>query len=276
MAGHLVAAGYDVLTYDPMPGVSVPGARRAHSVREVGDAADIVLVCVPDAGALRDVVLDEGGLAGAARVRVLVHTGTSGPEVLDELAGRVELQIVDAPITGGVPRARTGDLTTIVAGAAEVVALVRPLLETYSAEVVVISERAGDGQRAKLVNNLLSASNLALACEAFVLGERLGLDPEALLQVVNSGSGQNSATLTKIPDNVLPRRFNRGGRISMLLKDLDAARSEAERVAVPMPLAAAVRSAFAEAIAQDGPDGDSTSVVRHMARAAGLEDVGRE
>lgn len=272
MARHLMDAGYELVVCDVAPVEGLAPARVVDSPRAVGDAAEVVLVCVPDASALRSVVVGVDGLVHSSRARVVVHAGTSGPEVLEELVEAAPaLTLVDAPVTGGVPRARRGTLTSIISGPRDVVAEVRPLVETYSERVVDLGLRPGDAQRAKLVNNILSAANLALASEAVVLGRKMGLDPWALLEVINSGSGQNSATLTKIPDNVLPRQFNRGGRIGMLLKDLDAAGTQARVAEVPMPLAEAVRATFARAIEADGPDGDSTSVVLHMERAAGLD-----
>lgn len=273
MVEHLVASGRPVVVHDRSEeAVTGLAATIARTPTEVAARADVVLTCLPDAAILRDVVTGPDGLLRGDRMAVLVHTGTSGAEVVDELVGLLgDVALVDAPITGGVPRARQGTLTSIVAGADAHVERVRPYLEAFSSKVVQVSTRPGDGQRMKLVNNVLSAGNLALACEALVLGQKLGLDPHAIVEVVNSGSGQNSATLTKIPENVLPRNFKRGGAIPMLLKDLREAEAEARAHGVPTPLGDAVREVFARAVAEGSPTDDSTSVILHMERAAGLE-----
>lgn len=271
MADRIVAAGHDVVVFDAAPAALDRFAGRATvavSAREVAERADIVLGCLPDAAATV-AVFDE--LRAGGRMRVFVHTGTSGAEVFDVLGERAgTVALVDAPVTGGVPRARAGDLTAMVAGAAQTVSSVERVLGCFASRIVRVGERPGDAQRVKLINNFLSAANLAVACEAIVLAQAAGLDPRTVLDVVNSGSGQNSATLTKLPDHVLPRRFDRGGRLALMLKDLDEAAKLAGATGVPIPLGDAVRACFERAVAAGSPGDDVTTIVRHMEAAAGL------
>ncbi|MET7541413.1 NAD(P)-dependent oxidoreductase [Streptomyces sp. NPDC005507] len=274
MAQCLVAAGHDVVVHDIDPDVaaSLDGARALATAAEVARQADVVFVCLPAAQHLRQVVTGPEGLLAGGRMSVLVHTGTSGAAVVEELADRLgPVALVDAPVTGGVPRAREGTLTAIVAGPTEVLDRVGRYLEAFASKIIKVSARPGDAQRMKLVNNFLSAGNLALACEALVLGRGAGLAPEAIMEVVNSGSGQNSATLTKLPDNVIPRNFSRGGQIGMLLKDLREAEAQGRACGVEMPLGDTVREVFARAVAEGDVTDDSTSVILHMERAAGLD-----
>ncbi|WP_259401501.1 NAD(P)-dependent oxidoreductase [Microbispora sp. H13382] len=272
MAEHLRDAGFPLVVHDVSAAASsLSGVTVAATPAEVADRADVVFLCLPDAHAVREVVLGPQGLRLGERMSVLVHTGTSGAPVVQEMASALAtVSVVDAPVTGGVPRARAGSLTAIVAGPVVAVERVRPYLDAFATKVAHVSANPGDAQRMKLVNNFLSAGNLALACEAMVLGQKLGLDPKAIVDVVNSGSGQNSATLTKIPENVIPRKFSRGGAIGMLLKDLREAEDEARANGVETPLGDAVRAVFARAIAEGSPRDDSTSVICHMERAAGL------
>src|SRR6185312_4590257 len=106
----------------------------------------------------------------------------------------------DAPMTGGVPRARAGTLTVMASGSRAAFAVAEPFLKTYASTIVYLGARLGAAQVMKLINNMLSAANLAIASEAMVLGANAGLDPEQMIAVLNAGTGQNSATLTKIPD----------------------------------------------------------------------------
>lgn len=276
MADCLIGAGFDVVIYDVSPAARERFAGRAvvaSSPREVSDRAPVVLACLPDGPITRAVFAGSDGLAGGAAMTTFVHTGTSGPELFAELADEDSgVAFIDSPVTGGVPRARKGDLTAIVAGPAQAVADVDPVLRGFASKVVVVSERPGDAQRMKLVNNLLSAANLALACEALVLARKLGLDPHTMLEVVNSGSGQNSATLAKLPDYVVPRNFSRGGQLGLMRKDLAAAAKLAADAGVPIPLNDAVRDVFERAIAEGSATDDVTSIVLHMERAAQLPD----
>src|SRR5690606_32734249 len=146
----------------------------------------------------------------------------------------------------------------------------RQYLEPFASKVVKVGSRVGDAQRVKLINNYLSAANLAIACEAIVLARKAELDLDVVLEVINHGSGQNSATLHKLPQYVVPRQFNRGGALGLMYKDLQEAAAEAQRQMVPMPLGDAVLSTFERALAEGSPTDDVTSIVKHMERAAGL------
>jgi 3-hydroxyisobutyrate dehydrogenase-like beta-hydroxyacid dehydrogenase len=143
-------------------------------------------------------------------------------------------------------------------------------IEHYAKKIVYLGDRVGAAQVMKFVNNVLSASNLALACEAMVLGRKAGLDPNAMLEVLNSGTGQNTATLTKIPAQVLTRKFNHGGGLGLMIKDLEAFSNEARRNSVPIPLAEAVIASFRQAAAEEGEREDLTTIIRPMERAAGV------
>lgn len=271
MADCIVATGREVVVYDLSAGARdhfAGRARVAASGREVADRCDVVLACLPDESAT---VAAFAELRTGSRMRIFLQTGTSGPGLFAALASAAgPVTLVDSPVTGGVPRARAGDLTAIVAGPAAAVSEVEDVLHCFASKIVRVSERSGDAQRMKLVNNYLSAANLALACEALVLAQGAGLDPQVMLEVVNSGSGQNSATLTKLPDYVLPRRFDRGGHLYLMLKDLNEAAKLASDAGVPIPLGDEVRAAFERAVAAGAPGDDVTTVVRHMERAAGL------
>jgi 3-hydroxyisobutyrate dehydrogenase-like beta-hydroxyacid dehydrogenase len=177
---------------------------------------------------------------------------------------------LDAPMTGGVPRARDGTLTVMASGPRDAFECVESVMQHYAKKIVYLSDRVGAAQVMKYVNNVLSASNLALACEAMVMGRRAGLDPAAMLEVLNNGTGQNTATLTKIPAQVLTRKFNHGGTLGLMIKDLEAFSGEARRYGVPVPLAEAVIESFRKAALEEGAREDLTKIIRPMERAAGV------
>jgi 3-hydroxyisobutyrate dehydrogenase-like beta-hydroxyacid dehydrogenase len=144
------------------------------------------------------------------------------------------------------------------------------VLKSYSNKVVYLGEKPGAAQAMKLINNMLSAANLAVACEAMLLGAKEGLDPEKMLEVLNAGTGQNSATSSKIPKHVLPRSFDYGGAMHITIKDLKAYIEEAQSQSIPTPIGAKVREIYMDASANGAEHGDMTEVMRRMEEVAGV------
>jgi 3-hydroxyisobutyrate dehydrogenase-like beta-hydroxyacid dehydrogenase len=203
MAERLVQGGEDVVVYNRTISKSARfrgRARIAASPAEMADKADIIFVCVTTGDAYRDVVLGPLGLAHGSRVKTYVHVGTNEVPVVEELAAALKtrgIATLVAPMTGGVDGAANGSLTVMASGPREAFRKAEPLLKHYAGKIVFLGEWVGAAQVMKLVNNVLSAGNLALACEAMVLGCKSGLDPAAMLEIINNGSGQSNASLTK-------------------------------------------------------------------------------
>ncbi|AMN39884.1 NAD(P)-dependent oxidoreductase [Rhodoplanes sp. Z2-YC6860] len=281
MAERLIQGGEQVVVYNRTGAKASAFHNRAAiaaTPAEMADKADIVFVCITSADAYRDVVLGPNGLIRGNRMKTYVHLGTNEVALLEELAaglGSRGIAALDAPMTGGVPRARDGTLTVMASGSRDTFELAEPVMNHYAKKIVYLSDRVGAAQVMKYVNNVLSASNLALACEAMVLGRRCGLDPAAMLEVLNNGTGQNTATLTKIPAQVLTRKFSHGGTLGLMIKDLDAFSGEARRNGVPVPLAEAVIESFRKAAFEEGEREDLTKIIRPMERAAGITVEGR-
>lgn len=276
MAERLIQGGEQVVVYNRTAAKTAPFHGRAAiavTPAEMADRADIVLVCITSADAYRDVVLGPNGLAHGRRMKTYVHLGTNEVALVEELAAGLKgrgVSALDAPMTGGVPRARDGTLTVMASGSRDAFECAEPVMKHYAKKIVYLSDRVGAAQVMKYVNNVLSASNLALACEAMVFGRRSGLDPTAMLDVLNNGTGQNTATLTKIPAQVLTRKFSHGGSLGLMIKDLQAFSNEAHRKGVPIPLAEAVIECFRKAALEEGEQEDLTKIIRPMERAAGV------
>jgi hypothetical protein len=141
--------------------------------------------------------------------------------------------------------------------------------------VFFIGERPGMGQTMKLANNLLSATAMAATAEAVVFGVKSGLDPAIMCDVINAGSGRNSASQDKVPKQVLTRKFSQGFTTGLMYKDVRLCLEEAEGAGVPMSVAAGVRALWARANAELGADSDMTAIVQLIERAAGVEVKGR-
>jgi 3-hydroxyisobutyrate dehydrogenase-like beta-hydroxyacid dehydrogenase len=185
------------------------------------------------------------------------------------------IALVDTPITGGPPGARAGTLALMVAGAAEPVATLRPVLERIGKHLFLLGEQPGRGQVMKLVNNLLIAANMVSAFEALSLGAKAGLDPDTMVEVVNAGTGRSFVTSDMMPA-VLSRRFGFGAAISVVDKDVTLGLEEARAQGVPMwgieQAARVWRFAVTQGMAKD----DISELARLMERWAGAELRGRQ
>ncbi len=164
----------------------------------------------------------------------------------------------------------------MAAGDAAVFERVRPLLELFGKHVVLVGEKPGQGQIAKLLNNLLSATALAITSEAVTFGVASGLDPAVLLDVFNAGTGRNTATSTKFPEHVLTGRFASGFRLELMAKDLELCLGEARAREFPMEVGALVQELWTQAAAQASADADHTEIIRLFEERAGVEIGGSE
>jgi 3-hydroxyisobutyrate dehydrogenase-like beta-hydroxyacid dehydrogenase len=151
---------------------------------------------------------------------------------------------------------------------------VKPVLENIG-KLFFVGTRPGQGQTMKLLNNLLSGTAMAISSEALVMGVKAGLDPQQIMDVINAGSGRNSATQDKIPRCVIPRTFDFGFAISLLNKDIRLCLEEAETMGVPMIVGTAVRQLLAVTIATEGVNADMTEVVKTVERWAGVTVGGK-
>ena len=245
MAERLVQGGEDVVVYNRTIGKTArfrDRAKIAASPAEMADAADIIFACLTTADSYRDVVLGPLGIVRGSRAKIYVHVGTNAVALLEELAAELDtsgIATLDAPMTGGVDDAASGTLTVMASGPREAFNRAEPVLKHYAKKIVFLGEWVGAAQVMKLVNNVVSAGNLAVACEAMVLGRKSGLDPTAMLEIINNGSGQSNATLTKIPTQILTRKFSYGAGLGLAILNMEALGAEAKFRDVPMPLAEA-------------------------------------
>jgi 3-hydroxyisobutyrate dehydrogenase-like beta-hydroxyacid dehydrogenase len=271
-----VCAHTETVVYDINDAATAPFRDRANialSPSDVAARADIVFGCLSTLGSYRSALTENQGIYGG-RTRIYVHLGTTGSALAQELETALAphgIAMIDAPITGGVPRAKDGTLTSMVSGPRAAVDAAMPLLRSYSREVVYLGERVGMAQTMKVINNMLSAANLAAAAEGLVLGAKAGLDPDTMLQVINAGTGQSNATLTKVPNNILTGGFDYGGSLAITIKDLAALMREASALQVEMPLGRAVEETYLAAAAKGVEGLDMTTVIRPMEQRAGVE-----
>ncbi|MFY0610152.1 MAG: NAD(P)-dependent oxidoreductase [Hyphomicrobiaceae bacterium] len=277
MAEKFVDAGHALIAFDARPDALQPLVRRqvrqATSVREVADNAETVYVSLPTLDTLRDVCIGKDGIIHGSAVRTLVNTCTVGVPLVEEIAAAAAdkgVTLIDCPISGGPPGARAGTLSVMVSGEPDVIDALLPLISTWG-PVTNAGASPGLAQVLKLTNNILSAVAFAATSEAYVMGAKGGLDPEVMTQAINAGSGRNSATLDKFPRSVLTRSFDYGAEMHILMKDIDLAIEQGERLGIPMWVCQAARLAYKHAVFTDGDKPDITTLIKHTERAANFE-----
>jgi 3-hydroxyisobutyrate dehydrogenase-like beta-hydroxyacid dehydrogenase len=277
LAGRLLDAGYRLTLYDTntdaMKPLAARGAEVAHSVREVAAAVETVLVSLPTPDIVRAVALGEGGIADGLRAKTFVDLSTTGPRVIAEVAdglGKRGIATVDSPVSGGVGGAQKGTLAVMAACPHALFERLEPVLKVFG-KVFYIGARPGMGQTMKLANNLMSAAAMAISCEAIVMGVKAGLDPQVMVDVINAGSGRNTATQDKFPKAILPRTFDYGFATGLMYKDVRLCLEEAEALQVPMWVGSAVRQLWQFANAANGPASDFTNIIRCIEDWAGVE-----
>jgi 3-hydroxyisobutyrate dehydrogenase-like beta-hydroxyacid dehydrogenase len=275
MTKRLLAAGYSLVVHDARAEAQdtlvAAGAEAAGSPAEVAAQAALVLVSLPTPDVVRAVALGQGGLVHGSAMRRYVDLSTTGHAVAVEVAAALAergVTTLDSPVSGGVRGAIEGTLAVMVAGDADELERTRAILEVFG-RVFHVGERPGLGQLMKLANNFLSATAMAATAEAVVLGVKGGLDPAIMLDVINAGSGRNTATEDKFPRQVLTGAFGAGFTAGLLSKDLTLCAAAAEALEVPMPVGATVSAQWRRAVAELGADGDITRIVECAERAAG-------
>ena len=276
MVRRLLNAGYDLTIYDKseeaVTALVALGAKRAASPAQVASAAEIVLASLPTPPIVQTVALGPNGIGEGTKVKIFIDVSTTGSTVASRVAEALAakgITAVDSPVSGGIAGAEKGTLAVMVSCPEETYEIVKPVLEVIG-KLFFVGTKPGQGQTMKLLNNLLSGTAMAISSEAVVMGVKAGLDPQQIMDVINAGSGRNSATQDKIPRCVIPRTFDFGFAISLLNKDIRLCLEEAEVLGVPMIVGTAVRQLLAVTIATEGADADLTETVKTVERWAGV------
>jgi len=278
IATNIVNAGHDLVVCDTNSVatdiLAQQGAAVAGTARETASQADIVISCLPNADAATEVVIGADGVLAGDRAGAFVNFGTFGSphsvEVADAVtkSGRAYL---DAPISGGPPGATAGTLGIMCSGDKETFDRLEPVFSVIAGKATYLGENPGAAQTMKLANNIISFGNLAVALEAMMLGAKAGLDPQQMIDVINSSSGRNTATEVKIPNHVLNRAFDYGASMHIIEKDLEMWRQEAELFDAPMWLGMNIRTLYRQCMTELGRDSDMTDLARTLERMANVE-----
>ncbi|MEI6302877.1 MAG: NAD(P)-dependent oxidoreductase [Betaproteobacteria bacterium] len=282
VAKTLLRAGFSVRVRDIRPEADAEaraaGAIVCTSAAELAAGSAVVISVVVDSAQTDEVVFGRDGAAQALTTGgvftdgVFIMCSTVAPDYSESLAARLAargLAMLDAPISGGPARAHAGTLSMMLAGPAAALTRCATVLEAVADRRFVISARAGDGSRAKIVNNMLAGVNLAAACEAMALGLKLGLEAATLHQVVCASSGGSWMFSDRMP-RVLAGDYAPRAALKILTKDLSLLLDAAREAGCPAELAATAHRAYAAALAQGFGGEDDAALVKHYAALAGV------
>ena len=249
-------------------------ARIVGSPVEVANEAEVVFACMPSIESFNAVVTGQDGIIHGSRMKTFVNLGTMGTEALAEIEkvlGEKGIPMLDSPITGGVQRAWDKDITVIASGPQALYDEIEPFLRSFARDIHYVGDKVGQAQIAKICNNIMSFTNMIIGLEALVMAAKAGVDPQKVLSVINSGSGQNSATLSKIPNFVMKGNFEMAAPMHIIAKDAMLWRMESERLQTPTNVASASYQALQQALAMGLGNGDFSEIVKLMERDADFE-----
>lgn len=277
MSKNLLKAGHQLIVCDiaraAVDELVAAGAKAAATPRDIASQVGLVITMLPNSPEVKQVVLGKDGLIEGAKPGLIVADMSSiAPRVSRELAATLAekgVEMLDAPVSGGQPKAIDGTLSVMVGGKPEVFNQCLPVFKAMAASVVRVGD-IGAGNVAKLANQIVVALNIAAVSEALVLAAKAGVEPELVFQAIRGGLAGSTVMDAKAP-LMLDRKFNPGFRINLHIKDLDNALDAGHQFGSPLPLTASVREIL-EALKLDGfSDSDHGALVRYFEKQAKIE-----
>jgi 3-hydroxyisobutyrate dehydrogenase-like beta-hydroxyacid dehydrogenase len=276
MARRLIEAGHKLTVFDTqkaaMDRLVALGAKAGASPRGIADEVETVMASLPSLQASLEVATGQGGVIEGKRVKRFVDLSTVGSQMavkIHDLLAKKNIVQLDSPVSGGVGGAEKGTLAVMVSGPRADFETVKAALGVIG-KVFFIGEKPGSGQTMKLANNFLSATAMVATSEAVVMGVKSGLDPAVMIDVINAGSGMNTASRDKFPRSVLPRSFDFGFATGLMVKDVRLAVEEMRSLGLSMEVAEAVGRLWEVIIKDQGAESDFTAAIKPIEKAAGV------
>jgi 2-hydroxy-3-oxopropionate reductase len=277
MCRNLLKAGYPLTIYSRTRAdvdlIASNGARAATSPRDVAERSDLVITMLPNSPQVREVVLGPDGVAeGASPGSILVDMSSIAPLASREIAAGLAakgVRMLDAPVSGGEPKAIDGTLSVMVGGEPEDFEECRPVMEAMAASVVLVGS-VGAGNVAKLANQIMVAGHIAAMSEALVLAAKAGVDPERVYRAIRGGLAGSTVLDAKAP-MVLDGNFTPGFRIKLHAKDLTNVLETSRELHVSLPLTAQVMEAMQALLADGLGEADHGALIRHWEKMAQVE-----
>ena len=276
MAEHLMKAGHQlsVFTTGKMPeSIASSNAIQCANSRAVAQRADIIFIMVPDTHNVEAVLFSEGGVAaGLTPGKVLVDMSSISPIATKEFAKKINAlgcDYLDAPVSGGEVGAKNATLSIMVGGEESVFAQIKPLFELMGKNITLVGGN-GDGQTAKVANQIIVALNIEAVAEALLFAARAGADPARVRQALMGGFA-SSKILEVHGERMVNRTFNPGFRIELHQKDLNLALSTARALGVSLPNTATAQALFNSCVAHGGKAWDHSAMVRALENMANFQ-----
>ena len=276
MARRLIEAKHQLVVFDTrkeaVDKLVALGAQSASSPKEVADRIETVMASLPSLQASLEVATGKDGVIEGQKVKRFVDLSTVGSQMavrIHDLLKTRNIVQIDSPVSGGVGGAEKGTLAVMVSGPKPDFEAIKPALEVIG-KVFFIGEKPGSGQTMKLANNFLSATAMVATSEAVVMGVKSGLDPSVMIEVINAGSGLNTASRDKFPRAVLPRTFDFGFATGLMVKDVRLCLDEMQSLGLSMEVAEAVGRLWEVVIREMGPESDFTAAIKPIEKAAGV------
>lgn len=277
MAMNLLKAGYSLTVYDirpePVKDVVAAGAEEGRCSEDVAKKSEVIITMLPNSPEVKEAVLGEHGvLDGAKPGTILIDMSSIAPLVSKEVAAKAAekgVEMLDAPVSGGEPKAIDGTLSIMVGGKKEVFDQVEDILKVMGASAVLVGD-IGSGNTTKLANQIIVALNIAAMGEAMVLATKAGVDPEKVYQAIRGGLAGSTVLDAKVP-LALDGNFRPGFRIELHIKDLQNALDTAQELGVSVPLANGVMEVM-QALKADGKAGDDHGgIIQYYEKLAKVE-----
>ncbi|WNS76311.1 2-hydroxy-3-oxopropionate reductase [Bacillus sp. DTU_2020_1000418_1_SI_GHA_SEK_038] len=280
MACNLLKKGYEVTVFDineaAVQQLKQDGAKEAQSPKEVAQSSEVIFTMLPKTEHVKSVIYGENGIMeGAHEGSIIIDMSSITPVASKELAAALAergLHMLDAPVSGGEPKAIDGTLAIMVGGKEEIFEKVKPILECMGSAITLVGDN-GCGTTAKLANQIMVNVNIAAMSEALVLAAKAGIDIQKMYEAIRGGLAGSSVLDAKVP-LILERNFVAGGRIDINLKDLTNVMDTAHSIGVPIPLTTQVLEMF-HALKVDGKEADDHGgLVQYYEKLANFEVKG--
>ena len=279
MCARLAKAGFKLAMFDADAQraaaiASEIGATTAATPKALAEASEMVITMLPTSKIVAGVLGGEAGvLAGLEPGTIVIEMSSGVPTETKALAELVAARggvLIDAPVSGGVSRAKAGDLAIIAGGDDAAIAKAEPVLKAMGSSILKTGP-VGSAHAMKALNNLVSAGGFLIGIEAMLIGQRFGLDPNVIVDVLNASTGMNNSTSKKFKQFVISRAFNSGFSMDLMLKDVSIALDLAKETGTPVPFAAQCREMCAAARAMLGEGQDHTALAQLSERLAATE-----
>jgi len=280
MAQHLANAGYELTVYDKhrpaaeKAAAGFEGITVGESPAQVAGRSEVVVTMLPNGQVVREVALEEGGLAqGFKKGSLLLDTSSAEPWITKEIARTLAKQgvsMVDAPVSGAQAGAQAGTLVFMAGGEPSDLDRVKPLLGCMGEQIFHLGP-LGSGHTMKCLNNLITAMTFMATAEALAVGKQFSLDPAVMIDVLNVSTGMSWISRTQFQQRIFNRKFDDAFKLNLMLKDIGIAMDLAQSQGIPVPLSSVGHHLWQASARHGEPDASISDMVRWVEHMTGIE-----